>query len=271
LGEKVQVLGYPWYGGETITQTEGKISWFEQGYYKIDANLDSWNSWWWAFDWAWSFVWVPTFVSVWYSTLWYIVAYDTVTQIIESTWADWTIIVEESNEWEGDFRAFSNKKYIVTETPATITTKHATISNAKALWFTVDTYLRTENDNWPEEIFLKDKKWKTSVRIVTNWKYDPSKWWDKQHKEDIKFYKENTDAVLTKKITRNWNDRQATYIDTGNLTPNSKTIYFRQLNTTWWTTWFIVDTIDHKYESFVNWILLFLKFTDVPHKTNILI
>jgi hypothetical protein len=48
--ETVKVYGYPSNGGDTITFTEGKISGFDKGHYKIDANLDSGNSGGGAFD-----------------------------------------------------------------------------------------------------------------------------------------------------------------------------------------------------------------------------
>ncbi|USN58482.1 MAG: trypsin-like peptidase domain-containing protein [Candidatus Peribacteria bacterium] len=44
IGQKVKVYGYPGNGGETITYTEGSISGYEEGLYKIDATIDAGSS-----------------------------------------------------------------------------------------------------------------------------------------------------------------------------------------------------------------------------------
>ncbi len=73
IWDVVKVYWYPSNWWETITYTEWKISGYEKGLYKIDANIDSWNSWWWVFDSDWNLIWIAVSVRVWYTTLWYII------------------------------------------------------------------------------------------------------------------------------------------------------------------------------------------------------
>lgn len=261
LWETVKVLWYPWYWGETITQTEGKISWFEQGYYKVDANLDSGNSGWGAFNDRGEFVWVPTFISVSYSVLGYIVPFDTVNRILASGWSDGTQIV--SGSVDSQFEAFIQKKYAIS-TVSTVQTPYVTISNAQRLWFTVDDYQTTYKGNWPESITFEDRKWKTTVTFDTMAEYDPNNLWQKQHKqEDMKLYRQLFKTVLTKDIVRNGHTWQVTYADQGADMWWQKIISFRQISGTWGSTVVTIATSDSNLDSFVNWIVLFLKFTEV--------
>ncbi len=266
LWEAVKVLWYPWYWWETITLTEWKISWFEQWYYKIDANLDSWNSWWWAFDNNWIFLWVPTFVSVWYSTLGYIVPYSTVNQVLASTWNDWTVINELVNEMKSSFDTFSNKKYSI-DSSTTIKTPYINIENSSALWFYVEDYTFTDDLAWPELLTLSDSSWKTNIIIGVRSKDDPDNLWSKQHKEeDMPLYEDEFSIALTKDIVRNWNTWQITYIDWWNVKPGLKLFSFVQRWTTWWGLTYSVETTDFDLTSFVNWIVMFLKFSEVIQK-----
>lgn len=82
VGDAIHIIGYPANGGETITTTQWTIAWFEKNYYKTDANVDEWNSWWWSFDTAWSFVGIPTFVVNGQTTLWYIIPITTIKKFI---------------------------------------------------------------------------------------------------------------------------------------------------------------------------------------------
>ena len=82
VGENIHIIWYPANGGETITTTQGTIAWFENGYYKTDANVDEGNSWWWGFDNEWEFIGIPTFVVNGQTTLWYIIPTDIIKQFI---------------------------------------------------------------------------------------------------------------------------------------------------------------------------------------------
>ena len=73
VGAAIRVVGYPANGGETITTTQGTIAWFQNDYYKTDANIDEGNSWWWSFDSAWEFIGIPTYVINGQTTMWYII------------------------------------------------------------------------------------------------------------------------------------------------------------------------------------------------------
>lgn len=84
LEETVKVYWYPSNGWNTITFTEWKISWKEEWYYKIDANIDHGNSWWWAFNKNWELVGIPTIASVWLSTLGYITPVDIISDFLDS-------------------------------------------------------------------------------------------------------------------------------------------------------------------------------------------
>lgn len=82
VGDAIHIIGYPANGGTTITTTQGTIAWFENNYYKTDANVDEWNSWWGSFDNAWEFIGIPTFVVNGQTTLWYIIPTDTIKKFI---------------------------------------------------------------------------------------------------------------------------------------------------------------------------------------------
>jgi len=82
VGSNIRIIGYPANGGTTITTTQGTIAWFENNYYKTDANVDEGNSWWWSFDSVWAFIGIPTFVINGQTTLWYIIPTDTIKKFI---------------------------------------------------------------------------------------------------------------------------------------------------------------------------------------------
>lgn len=73
MGAAVRVVWYPANGGATITTTQWTIAWFEDDFYKTDANIDEGNSGWGTFNSAWEFVGIPTFVVNGQTTLGYII------------------------------------------------------------------------------------------------------------------------------------------------------------------------------------------------------
>ncbi len=69
----VKVYSYPLNWWNTISYTEWKVSWFEDGLYKIDANIDLWSSWGWVFNSDWELIWIVSFVKTWKSSIWYVI------------------------------------------------------------------------------------------------------------------------------------------------------------------------------------------------------
>lgn len=82
IGANIRITGYPANGGDTITTTQGTIAWFEDGYYKTDANVDEWNSWGGSFDGDGSFIGIPTYVINGQTTLGYIIPISTIKDFI---------------------------------------------------------------------------------------------------------------------------------------------------------------------------------------------
>ncbi len=73
IGDAVKVYGYPSSGWNTISYTEWKISGSVEWLYKIDANIDAWNSWGWVFDADGNLIWMAVAVKVWYTTMGYVI------------------------------------------------------------------------------------------------------------------------------------------------------------------------------------------------------
>lgn len=103
---KINIIGYPANGGETITTTEGTIAWFEDGYYKTDANIDAGNSWGGGFDSQGNFIGIPTFIVDGYSTMGYIIPADTIKEFMEGKIG--TIIKSKTSIW---FEKFLKRIY----------------------------------------------------------------------------------------------------------------------------------------------------------------
>ncbi len=86
LWNDVSIYWYPSNGWDTITYTKGKISGFAEWLFKTDANLDFWNSWWWAFDSEKKLLWIPVAISVWESTLGMIIPIEKVKNFLGKKW-----------------------------------------------------------------------------------------------------------------------------------------------------------------------------------------
>ena len=82
VGTPISIVGYPANGGASITTTQGSIAWYEQWYYKTDANVDGGNSGGGWFDGAGNFIWIPTFVVNGQTTLGYLIPIDTIKQFL---------------------------------------------------------------------------------------------------------------------------------------------------------------------------------------------
>lgn len=82
IGAAISIVGYPANGGESITTTQGTIAWYEQWYYKTDANIDGGNSGGGGFDNAGNFIWIPTFVVNGQTTLGYLIPIDIIKEFL---------------------------------------------------------------------------------------------------------------------------------------------------------------------------------------------
>lgn len=84
VGDRIDIIGYPANGGNTITTTQWTIAWFEEWYYKTDANIDWWNSGGGGFDQEGNLIGIPTFVVGGYSTMWYLIPSDMIKTFVSS-------------------------------------------------------------------------------------------------------------------------------------------------------------------------------------------
>jgi S1-C subfamily serine protease len=84
IGEAIRAYGYPSNWWDTMTMTEGKLSGYLDGNYKIDANLDGGNSGGWAFNSKNEFIGIPYAVRSGYTTLGYVIPTRKVQKFINS-------------------------------------------------------------------------------------------------------------------------------------------------------------------------------------------
>ena len=151
LWETIKVLGYPSSWGKTLSFTEGKMSGTEKWYYKIDANIDHGNSWWWAFDSDDIFVGMPYIAQTGLTTMGYIIP---VSMILEFLAGKWDI-----TEYSEDQMDFSN--YIM---GINTVMSGNTIENPffRFSWF-LDAWLRLEStvidkDGYGTYMFVSDSE-----------------------------------------------------------------------------------------------------------------
>lgn len=164
--DSVKVYGYPSNWWNTITYTEWKISWYESGLYKIDANIDAWNSWWWVFDLDWNLIWIAVSVKIGYTTMWYIIPISEINDFKNK------VNKNNINEYEElantDFLNYHELlKNIVWKT--TFSNSEIDIETFSKYWFKVDEYI-TDNDRIYFSLSLTDKKNETYI-FVNNIKY----------------------------------------------------------------------------------------------------
>lgn len=99
LGEVVKVYGYPSNGGSTLSFTEWKMSGKDKWYYKIDANIDRWNSGWWAFDKDDIFIGMPYIAEKWLTTMGYIIPVSMINDFLADVW-DITRYMADTTDFE---------------------------------------------------------------------------------------------------------------------------------------------------------------------------
>ncbi len=161
IWDVVKVYWYPTNWGETISYTEWKISWFEKWLYKIDANIDAWNSWGWVFDVDWNLVWITVSVSEWYTTMWYIIPNSKITEF-----------KNKINKW--DIKTYDkalDSKFVTYNDLINWVYKNKKFDNLDIsikdfakIWFHVSSY-NIDNNNKFYNLELSDLEWNNFVSI----------------------------------------------------------------------------------------------------------
>lgn len=128
IWDTATIIWYPWNWGENINLTQWKISWFSNGLYKTDADIDHWNSWWGAFNVNNELIWIPTAISQDTGVIGYIIPIKTVKEFLSSRT---TLTYSKNNQ------AF--KKYWI-DHKKTLFNSTGTISLNGAYIKNVDTY-----------------------------------------------------------------------------------------------------------------------------------
>lgn len=159
----VKVYGYPLNGGETISYTEGKISGYENGLYKIDANIDAWNSGGWVFDSEWKFVWIAVSVKVWYTTMGYVIPLSKVEDFIKKS--DKVNIEDYSEELSSKFSSYVSVINKVIWSNVTFSNEEISVNRLfKYYGFNIDEY-HIDNNNKYYYLYLTDKEKETYIFV----------------------------------------------------------------------------------------------------------
>ncbi len=82
----VTTYGYPSHWWVTITSSKWQISWYEEGYYKIDANLDFWSSGGAGLNDKWELIWITTAIYDGVSSLGYMIPIIDINNFIQKKW-----------------------------------------------------------------------------------------------------------------------------------------------------------------------------------------
>lgn len=152
IWSKVDILWYPANGWNTITLTQGTIAWFQNWLYKTDANLDEWNSGWWAFDKDGNFVWIPSFVINWQTTLWYIIPIEKINDFMK--WKSW---IRKTKAISPKFEKYIKNIYSISKR-WTIDNWSFSSSNFNKIWFTLIGAIEKKDSNFFSYDF-EDSDW----------------------------------------------------------------------------------------------------------------
>lgn len=166
IWDSIKVYWYPSNWWNTITYTEWKISWYENWLYKIDANMDAWNSWWWVFDNEWKLVWISVAVVEWYTTLWYIIPIDKINIFKNKT--NWDDIIDYKNKISSKFFTYE-KMLDRVYSSNNFDNSLITIGNFNKYWYNID-YYEINQDKKFYHLELLDKEWYNWI-IIENIKY----------------------------------------------------------------------------------------------------
>jgi len=268
IWDVVKVYWYPWNWWETISYTEWKISWYEDWYYKIDANLDSWNSWWWVFDLDWNLLWMAVSVNVWYTTMWYIIPLDKINEFKTKNNYSIEEYSEAIDEWFSSYSSLLSQVIRATK----YSNNEIEIKNIQKYGFSVDSYMLDNNEEF-YALSLSDEESEVSIlawNIYSFWKDylsfdDYYKYLKEELKEmveespdDYSIYKtkkfkfQNKDAILQFIQHENWE----VYLSL--LVSNSQNVY--QSFLIYW------DSI--KNQSFLNGLRIILLNSQINSVEN---
>ena len=148
IWDKIYTYGYPAIWWKTITYTAWKISGYDSWKYKIDASIDSWNSWGWVFDDDWKLVWITSSIISENNTIWYVIPVSDIKNFISKKWNISTfpeISLEKFKNYLNDFY----KKYYSDN----IDTDFIELKNISKYWFKIVSII---NHNNKESYFLKN-------------------------------------------------------------------------------------------------------------------
>ncbi len=202
IGDDIELIGYPANGNDTITLTTWKVSWFTQGFYKTDANIDSGNSGWGAFNKNNLFVWIPSAWIVWLTTLWLIIPLNEIHDFIDRRWN----IIYYWEEIPLEFTSFIHKKK-TTLRQNNIQDHWLTATNLSSFWYKISDYNEVSTQGLiAYDLIHSDKKtqiqFKNSIIgwtdfSIVNWLYELTK----DESESTREFK-----TIVKKITLKWKE-----------------------------------------------------------------
>lgn len=191
--DDVNVYWYPSNWGKTITYTKWKISWYESWFYKIDANIDSGNSWWWVFDSDWNLIWIAFSVKIWYTTLWYIIPIDKINDFKNKI----NVNSIKNYEWWVNKIFFRNTLTVNNTIWSTnFSNSEIELSNFSKYWFDI-TYYQVDIDKKFYLLWLQNDNKETHITI-NNMSF---LWMDYDDNID-NMYKDSENEF--KKLKENW-------------------------------------------------------------------
>lgn len=250
LGDSVKVLWYPGNGGETITQTEWRISGFDGEYYKIDANLDAWNSWWWAFDSEGKLIGIPTFVSVWYTTLGYVAPLSHVNELLYDT----PVLTDSTVDLQ--FQTYLTRRYVLLQAKR-LDNPFYTLEWFEGYGFEIHYVVQSNNIEWPRTVQLNDDREKTLVEVSTY-----GKQWDKvREKTGNRWFteiKDEFDIAKRKTITYAWSSRDIQFLAGIEGLPEFKQLTFILRDQPLGLR-YVISSTDKNTAAFTNALIMFLK------------
>lgn len=250
LGDSVKVLGYPWNGWETITQTEWKISGFDGDYYKIDANLDSWNSWWGAFDAEGKLIGIPTFVSVGYTTLGYLAPLSHINELLYDTPALTTSVVDSQ------FQTYLTRRYALLQSNR-LANPFYTLEAFEQYGFGIQYVVQSNDVQWPRTVQLNDDREKIIVEIAAYVK----QWDEVREKTGNTWFmeiKDQFDLAKRKKITYAWYSRDIQFLAGIEWMPEFKQLTFILRDEPLGLR-YVISSTDKNASAFTDALVMFLK------------
>lgn len=221
IWNQVKVYWYPSNWWNTISYTEWKISWYENWFYKIDANLDEWNSWWWVFNSSGYLVWIVSSIKLWYTTMWYFIPMDKLESFMNKKSLSITnydeILSSDFVSFDNSLRnVFSNSKYDWKD----FSTDYFSKYSLQVYDYNVDTdkkfydfYLSDKEENNFLSVSNLEYMWNDSSLIDYFVSYynetsqiEVDEWYLKVYRVDKVKYK-TLDAVRVLKLYNNWSFR----------------------------------------------------------------